>query len=94
MKIEKKQFHGSLDFLEGELYKVEIFFDDTAKDVINKKTEAVAATKKMDLSEKMLKSAFGQNFDTMKDEAISDYPNSNSKPGDFHYLSGVMPTPF
>ena len=39
MKIEKKQFHGSLDFLEGELYKVEIFFDDTAKDVINKKTE-------------------------------------------------------
>lgn len=90
MKIEKKQFHGSLDFLEGELYRVEIFFDDT-KDVVNKKTETLA-TKKMDLSEKMLKSAFGQNFDTMKDEAISDYPNPNSRPCDFHELTGVMPT--
>ena len=93
MKIEKKNFHGSLDFLEGELYRVEIFFDDTAKDVVNKKIKTVA-TEKMDLSEKMLKSAFGQNFDTMKDEAISDYPNPNSRPCDFHELSGVMPTPF
>lgn len=90
MKIEKKQFHGSLDFLEGELYRVEIFFDGT-KDAVNKKTETLA-TKKMDLSEKMLKSAFGQNFDTMKDEAISDYPNPNSRPCDFHELTGVMPT--
>ncbi len=92
MKIEKKQFHGSLDFLDGELYRVEIFFDDT-KGVVNKKTETLA-TKKMDLSEKMLKSAFGQNFDTMKDEAISDYPNPNSRPCDFHELTGIMPTPF
>lgn len=79
MKNEKN--YGRLDFDEksSKLEKKEVLFDDSK-------------TSKGDLSTNMLKSAFGQNFDTMFEENITDFPNP--KPGDFHEFTGVMPTPF
>ena len=79
MKNEKN--YGRLDFDEktSQLTKKEVLFDDSK-----------ASTK--DLSSNMLKSAFGSSFNTMFDESISDFPNT--KPGDYHEFTGVMPTPF
>ena len=45
-----------------------------------------------DLSTNMLKSAFGSSFNPLFDEGITDFPNT--KPGDYHEFTGVMPTLF
>ena len=79
MEIVKKKFHGSLDTVNGQLYRIEVFFDDTIKDIVNaqepKKVEGELPPLE-NLSDNMLKSAFGENFPTMSEESLTDFPKN------------------
>ena len=66
----RKNFHGTLKLngKSGEIDHIEIFFDDQTPE------EKKEIEKIQSLSEKMLVSAFGKNFDPMTEEFITDYP--------------------